>query len=405
MKHLAILALAVLIALPANAAGVTISGYIDFGYIAGEPGTSFGSTASRLQASGATNGNFDRDDGFALNEVNLDLSSQLTNDISAFASIDFASTADAGNVDGTGMFGNIDYAYVDFANPGPFDLNVRAGRIPSVMGIEQRVSESNQQKFINLSLTSPYLVGAVDGVAIYGSFSPVNYAVAVANSDIMGPGGQVGPQGAGAANIAMIEAPGNDNAVANANSNDNNNDLAVMGRIGVVPIEGLELGISGSYDQWNAGGTAARPQNLQRTILSADASYVWGALTLKGEYMALTEEQNAIALAQGDIKVQGYYVEGVYDLNSKWSFGGRYSNMRQSQSGVTAATTGSQRINEFYTVSAVGLYRIADNVVLKGEYDLNRERVLDRQSATNTVGYTKPQTNNDVFALSLVGSF
>lgn len=390
MKQFAILALALLIALPASAAGVTISGYIDFGYISMQHGSqTTADYASPLQAAGSTNGNFNQNDGFALNEVNLDLSSQLTNDISAFASIDFGALT-------TVELGAIDYAYIDFANPGPFDLNVRAGRIPSVVGIEQRVSESNQNKFINLSLVSPYTVGAVDGVAIYGSFSPVNYAVSLSNSDI------IGGQQAGANNIARIRRPGNDNFTATGATNDNNNDKAVMARIGVVPIEGLEVGVSGGLDQWQTGGTLSTPANLKRTTFAGDLSYVWGALTLKAEYASIKEEQNQVALVQGDVKTTAYYVEGMYDLNSKWSFGARYNNVGQSQSGVVAAAGTSDKINSLYTVSAAGLYRVADNVLIKGEYDYNRERTLNRR---NTQVDDKITTANDVFALSLVGSF
>ena len=94
MKKLAILALAVMIALPASAAGVTISGYIDIGYIAAQNGS--GGVAQ--QASGATNGTWNGNDGFSLNEVNIDLSSQLTNDINAFVSLDVNTPTNAAAV-------------------------------------------------------------------------------------------------------------------------------------------------------------------------------------------------------------------------------------------------------------------------------------------------------------------
>ena len=98
MKKLAILALAVMIALPASAAGVTISGYIDIGYIAAQSGADGTGLANKQQASGATNGTWNGNDGFSLNEVNIDLSSQLTNDINAFISLDVNTPTNAAAV-------------------------------------------------------------------------------------------------------------------------------------------------------------------------------------------------------------------------------------------------------------------------------------------------------------------
>jgi hypothetical protein len=334
-----------------------------------------------LQASGSTNGAQDADGGFSLNEVNLDLASQLTNDISAFVSIDFNTPPSAGGV--------IDYGYIDFANPGPFDLNVRVGRIPSVIGIEQRVSESNQNKFINLSLLSPVTVGSQDGIAVYGSFNPVNYAFAVSNADNRGL----------ATTGAIPVRPGNNNGAAflAAGAQQNNNDFAVSGRLGVVPIEGLEVGVSGSRDgSWQNAGNPTTPVNVTRTTLGADASYVWGALTLKGEYIVISEQQVNTA---ADIDWKGYYAEGVYDLNSKISLGVRYSAMNIDQN----VGVGQTVISRYSTLSIAGNYRIADNVVVKAEYDINQEKNLQRSPVPSANQPNK--VPNNVLALSLVGSF
>lgn len=384
MKKLAILALATLIALPASAAGVTIGGYIDIGYLAAEGGTSIGGANVTAQAAGTTNGYYDNDDQFVLSEVNLDLSSQLTNDISAFVSID--------SIRGGALA--VDYAYVDFANPGPFDLNVRAGRIPSVIGIEQRASESNQTKFITLSLLSPFTVGAYEGVAVYGSFSPVNYALAVTNEDI------VGDMATGASMGTAPLLPGNNNGAVNAASLDNNNNVALSGRLGVVPIEGLEIGVSGTYTKWITGGratTGVASPNLDaiRSLYGVDASYVWGALTLKGEYISAKEEQFVqVGQAGQDIRANGYYVEAIYDLTSKVSLAGRYASVEFEQPNV---------ISDYNTITVAGMYRIADNVSFKAEYDLNREDQINQTAIPSATISNKPK--NNVFALSLVGSF
>ena len=378
MKKLAILALAVMIALPASAAGVTISGYIDIGYIAAQNG----SNGVAQQASGATNGTWNGNDGFSLNEVNIDLSSQLTNDINAFVSLD-VNTPTAAVV--------VDYAYIDFANPGPFDLNVRAGRIPSVIGIEQRASESNQTKFINLSLLSPLTVGSVDGAAVYGSFSPVNYAIAISNYDL-----------AGFDTMPMNAPvpPSNNNGAAAAVANESNNDLAISGRIGVIPIEGLEVGVSAARDVHQTTPAVLVPKNPSRVLLGVDVSYSWGALTLKGEYVSAKEEQTAAvgATKPSDVKVSAYYVKGLYDLTSKLTLGVRYNVVKVTQNSINNALA-SDKLADYNTLSFAGCYKVADNVLLKAEYDINDESIIGYESQAGK------ENDNDVIALSLVGSF
>lgn len=416
MKKLALIALAVLIALPASAAGVTISGYIDVGYIAAQGGGGWNGAAagnvSQGAASGATNGNVAASNGFALNEVNIDIASQLTNDISAFISLDWAAqannptraTAGAAYADNASPVAgvNADYAYVDFANPGPFDLNIRAGRIPSVIGIEQRVSESNQNKFINLSLASPISVGSQDGVAIYGSFSPVNYAVAFTNSDNLRRVAAVGDQLDRFYPLGI--RPSNNNGVANIATNDNNNAKNLSGRLGVVPIEGLEVGVSGSWDRpvnSNMGFANNMPKKYDRTTLGLDASYTYGALNLKGEWFRVRQECfTAVGAAGSQYKnnLSAWYVEGVYDFSSKYSVGVRYNRQRLAMSGAGAISPAAFDIN---SLQIAGVYRVADNVELKAEYDINKEKILNNA----TVPANTPKIGNNVFALSLVGSF
>lgn len=374
MKKFAIIALAVLVALPASAAGVTINGYLDLGFVAAQGGHYLGMGGNRVQAAASTNGGWSQHDQFVVNELNLDLAAQLTNDISLFASLD---------VDPAAI--GIDYAYLDFANPGPFDLNVRVGRIPSVIGIEQRASESNQTKFISLSLMSPYTVGALEGVALYGSLSPVNYAFAISNTDIAGNNG------------VALQVPGNRGGVANiASYNDNNSAYALSGRIGVVPVEGLELGVSGSRERISAivGGRVIKGF---RGLVAGDAAYSWGAFTLRGEY-GLQGEDVLLSPAPADIRTQVYTVEGIYDVNTRYSVAARYSSVRVRQTEGVGVDNHNGVAQDVNTLSLAGVYRVADNVQLKAQYDINREKVF------NSVAYGT-QIKNNVIALSLVASF
>ncbi len=376
MKKRMIAALLFMALMPAvSGAAVSISGYLDVGYIAAEGGVPFAGYASnRLQASGATAGNWDNDDGFALNDLNIDINATFTDSIKGYASWNF----------GTGGASVVDFAEIDFYDPFPMVKKLSVGRQGSVVGIEQRVSESNLNKFINMTLLSPWTVGSIDGLAIYGSFSPVDYQLAVSNSD------NIDLTGAGMG--TNIRPP----AIAGAAGAfpENNNDKAVSGRIGVKPIEGLEVGVSGSYNPWVNGGVTGT--NLPRTLVGVDAGYTWGALGLKGEYITVSEEQTN---NNPQIRASGFYVEGLYDWSARLALGVRYANMEIEQ-GILG---GNAIASQYSTTSFAACYKIADSVLFKAEYDINQEKMVNRTVVPSSVISNK--SDNNVFALSLVGTF
>lgn len=386
MKKFAILAMAALIAMPASAAGVTISGYIDIGYWAAENptvGQVNAATPSRLQASNSTAGSWNGNDQFALNNVNIDLNTKFTDDISGYISFDFIQ----------GAAPTIDYAQIDFNNVGPMNNKISVGRFGSVIGIEQRVSESNLNKFINMSLLSPYTTGAVDGIGVFGSFSPVSYAIAISNDDPFG----------GASITNGVNTP-RTRTLAGA-VNDNNNNKAIAGRIGVMPLEGLEIGVSASHSVWAApvafGVVVPDNKNPARNLVGVDASYVWGALSLKGEYVNIKEEQlNKVAGFENPIKLVGWYAEGWYDWTSKIGVGVRYGRVQTKQNRATVPGLSiTDEATDYSTLAIAGAYRVADNVTFKVEYDINDESQL------NYLGTAGREVNNDVIAASLVASF
>ncbi len=387
MKKFAILAMAAFLAMPASAAGVTISGYIDIGYWAAEnpagqvhPNGTVISNPARLQASNSTAGSWNGNDQFSLNNINIDLNTKFTDDISGYMSFDFV----------LGAAPTIDYAQIDFNNVGPMNNKISVGRFGSVIGIEQRVSESNLNKFINMSLLSPFTTGAIDGVGVFGSFSPVSYALAVSNNDPFG----------GASITTGVNTPVQ--TTLRGAVPENNNNKAIAGRLGVMPLEGLEIGVSGSHSVWSANG-ANQVNNPDRSIIGVDASYVWGALSLKGEYVNIKEQQAALlaaTTAAQPIKVVGWYVEGWYDWTAKIGVGVRYNRVQSKQNSIAVVNaTNTDLVSDYSTLAIAGAYRIADNVTFKVEYDLNKESVLQRISSAVS------DIDNDVIAASLVASF
>lgn len=372
-----------LFALP-GAAAVTISGYIDFGYIAAEGGASvLGATPNQVQAAAATNGNRSANNGFALNDVNIDLNATFTDRISGYASFNFV----------TGARALIDAAYIQFDQPGPLTGKGTAGRFFSAFGIEGRVAESNLTKFINMSLLSPFTVGSLDGAMYATTFGPVDVAVSYTNGDPIASSRMAG-WGNGSITDPTYLQPGLYGAVGNAAPV--NNDRAIAGRLGFKPIDGLEVGVSGSHDGSYTASGASVPINLKRNMLGFDLSYVHGGLSLKSEYLSVTEDGDAsTGLRTGKAKAHGYYLEGLYCFNEKYAVGARYNRLKVKQSPTVAQTN-----NDVSTLSIAGCYNVSNNVMLKAEYDFNREYQLN--GVTSGVGVTVP---NDVLAFSLVGSF
>lgn len=116
------------------------------------------------------------------------------------------------------------------------------------------------------------------GFALRGGFPAggpvkVNYSVYVAN----------GPHAEGAAGGGGIEL-----IEAEAVASDSDGDKVWGGRVGVLPIPGLEIGLSGvtgGLGVVDAGGVLANDNGRDYRLLGVDASYHRRNLELRGEYI------------------------------------------------------------------------------------------------------------------------
>lgn len=412
-------AAAVALAAPAAAANVEIGGYIDVGWFdmeGGGTGGLFGGTATTngnpaQTAVGSTNGaqTVAGQQTSILNEVNIDLTAELADNVTVFASFDAIPTggrADATNVGNAaqpnGGATTLDMGYIDFQNPGAMPINVRVGAIPSVIGIEQREAEANQKRSVSLSLLSPFTVGSVVGTGVYGSFDFVNYQIAWTNSDPFGAAPIYVNAGAAptpatiSANLARI-APEN-NGVTGA---DNNNNRTIQGRLGVTPLEGLEIGVSGTIGKY-AAPLATGDQ--ERRLVGFDVGYVWGPWSAKAEYVSIDEDNNANA-GVSDNKVRAWYVEGAYEFGSIASMaksGGlvvRYSNETIDVDSDDNPANGniSVEVADVDQIAIGGWVDLSNDVRMKLEYQINDE---DTNPFYGTV-----DPNNDVLTMSVVASF
>lgn len=423
---------AVALVAPGAAANVEIGGYIDVGWYdiegGGTAGVSGGIVGQNgnpiLTAVGSTNGaqTTAGQQTSAVNELNLDITAELADNVTVFASVDAIPTggrAEASNegtavADGTSTVANggmltLDMAYIDFQNPGAMPINVRVGAIPSVIGIEQREAESNQKRSISLSLLSPFTVGSVVGTGVYGSFDFVNYQVALTNTDPFGNDELYTNTAATVPATPAILSELREMAPENQGISgaDLDNNRTIQGRLGVTPLEGLEIGASGSIGKYDVPmNVAGITSDRERRIVGFDVGYVWGPWSVKGEYITVNEDNTAVPGAE-DNEVRAWYVEGAYEFGSIASMaksGGivaRYGNSQVSVDGDglrgTGGVGGEVEIADIDQIAVGGWMDLSTDVRMKVEYTLNDEG--------NNQFWGTQESQNDVFAMSVVASF
>lgn len=439
MRKSIALAVAAMTALPAptEAANVTIGGYIDVGWYdiegggthAGVPAASVanaGVTAGdpsvsnpSLVAVGSTNGAQTRaaNQTFAVNEVNVDITASLVDDMTVYLSFDAIPVGSRTDAFGTNAL-SVDIAYVEFKNPAGMPFTLNAGLIPTVIGYEGRVVESNQKESISRSLTEFLTYGLEVGVGIVGKFDFVNYGVNLVNTHPFGPGNPVADVDGDGINDGMFTrsaaaAPG-DNLFQAINSirpsgnygftgADFDNNRTVLGRIGVNPVEGLEIGANGCIGKY---ATPLPTGDREMRLVGMDVHYMGGPWEATAEYYNV-DEDNAANPAANDSQYEGWYIEGAYRFGSIVSIskgGGlsvRYGEANVEVDGDGAAGgIGDVELLDISQLALAGWLDLSDDVRFKLEYTLNDEDLL-----RNTTGVFTNDVNNDVLATSVVATF
>lgn len=124
------------------------------------------------------------------------------------------------------------------------------------------------------------------GIVGLGSFRPVEYSIGVTNGT---------PSSAAA-------------------GRDDNKGKSFMGRVGVTPLTGLRVGISGSIGPYLPTSSeaslpaGAKAGDFDQKLVMADFEYLVGHAELRAEGVVNTWETPFT----GDLTVHGYYVEGKY---------------------------------------------------------------------------------------------
>ena len=95
---------------------------------------------------------------------------------------------------------------------------------------------------------------------------------------------------------------------------DNNKGKSFMGRVGITPLTGLRVGVSGSIGPYLSGESSlpagAKAEEFDQKLVMADFEYLVGHAELRAEGVVNTWETPAV----GDLTVHGYYVEGKYSF-------------------------------------------------------------------------------------------
>lgn len=145
---------------------------------------------------------------------------------------------------------------------------------------------------------------------------------------------------------------------------DVDDEKIVGGRVGFLPIPGLELGVSAA-----AGDIAVVVNNEEEfsgdpkrdyRVFGVDGSYQIGDLNLRGEYMRQKVGAQALSLAPDSAEWKTWYVQGAYLLGEKWEGVVRYTDFQ------------SPHEDDAQEQLAFGMnYLLSPNAMFKFAYEFN----------------------------------
>jgi len=188
------------------------------------------------------------------------------------------------------------------------------------------------------------------GVELRGGFNVMqsgraNYAVYVGNGPLI-------ELDAGEGEVEAVEAEG---LASNADG-----ELVWGGRLGILPVPGLEFGISGAWGDVGPEGEESLLRDYR--AFGVDAAYQIGsAWDFRGEYIRQRVGSQAASVAPDAATFKAWYVQGSYKfLPSKWEVVARYGDYESPHA--------SQNQEQW----AIGAnYLFASNAIAKFGYESN----------------------------------
>ena len=149
----------------------------------------------------------------------------------------------------------------------------------------------------------------------------------------------------------------------------------------------LRLGLSGYFGSTQAADEIETLEgaNIGISMLGLDARYAFKRFTARGQfiYASLTGSQNYNTLTGRDLgsAIQGFYVEGGYNLLSSRSKQRLIAFTRYENYDTHAATKGDLQRNDAFNRTDITLgvsYHVASGVVLKGDYQFKDNKTDSR---------------------------
>jgi hypothetical protein len=155
-------------------------------------------------------------------------------------------------------------------------------------------------------------------------------------------------------------------------------------------IPGLRLGLSSYFGKTQAADDIETIDgaNIGISMIGLDARYAYGLFTARGQFihasLSDTEEYNALTGRDLGSALQGWYIEGAFNLLPINNEQKLFAFARYEMYDTHASTEGSLVENEAYdrTDVTTGLtYHIAPGVVLKGDYQF-RSNALENEDSS-----------------------
>ena len=160
-------------------------------------------------------------------------------------------------------------------------------------------------------------------------------------------------------------------------------------------ISGLRLGFSTYFGKTQAADDIEEIDgaNIGISMLGLDARYAYQRFTARGQFiyasLSDTEEYNTLTGRDLGSAMQGWYLEGAFNLLPRDNEQKLFAFARYEKYDTHADTDGALVENEAYDRNDIttGLtYHIAPGVVVKGDYQI-RDNALDNGSVKNRLNF------------------
>lgn len=160
-------------------------------------------------------------------------------------------------------------------------------------------------------------------------------------------------------------------------------------------IPGLRVGLSSYFGKTQAADDIETVEgaNIGISMFGLDARYAYNRFTARGQFihasLSDTEEYNALTGSDLGSALQGWYIEGAFNVLPIQNEQKLFAFVRYEMYDTHASTAGTLVENEAYdrTDVTTGLtYHIAPGVVLKGDYQF-RSNAADTSDVQNRLNF------------------